>query len=223
MKFPKTTIYLLLISSILITVLLWISLIYLNNGWYPVDYFTQNIIGFKYAGKATALATTILICWSFFLNSKFGWTKIFFENGLEVIALNKLVTKWAFVLMIIDPIFLAVNRLPNLSLFFNFFGFRYTSGSYSIGHNLGLITLLLIAFLTIIIPQKWISTTSQVVFRSFFGLIPFLLISHIFFVKSDISKYLPLAIWVYGFLTIAIFAFIYGIYLDAKQIPVTKK
>lgn len=217
MKFSQKIINLTIISSVVITIFIWISQIYLNNGWYPVDYFTKNIIGFKYAGKASALSATILICWSFMLNTRFGWTKYFFEDNQSIIETNKNVTNWAFVLMFIDPIFLAINRLPNISLFLSFFGFRLTSGSYSIGHNLGLVSLLLIVFLTFIIRQKWLSKVSLAMFRSLFGLIPFLLICHIFFVRSDISKYLPLTLWVYGFLVVAMLSYIYTVYLDLKN------
>jgi hypothetical protein len=209
--FPKL-IYTSIIVSVMVTIVLWLSQIAINNSWYPTDSLTKYTILFKYIGKATALVTTILICWSFFLNPRFVWTKKFFANSQQVIETNMFVTRWAFIFMFVDPIFLAVNRLPNVPLFINFFGFRFTSGLYGIGHNLGLITIILIVFITIMLRQKWLDATVRVIFRSFFGLLPFLLITHIFFVKSDISKFLPLTIWVYGWLVFAIMAFLLQTY-----------
>ncbi len=211
-------IYACIIGSVFITLFLWLSQLILNNGWYPTDVLTKNTIYFKYVGKATALTTTILICWSFFLSPRFFWTQQFFANPQKVIETNILVTRWAFVLMFVDPLFLAVNRLPNIPLFIEFFGFRITNGLYGIGHNLGIISLLLVVLITIILRQSWLDTTVKIIFRSFFGLIPFLLICHIFFVKSDITKYLPLTIWIYSWLICAVITYLYHVY---KEIRIT--
>jgi hypothetical protein len=209
-------IYSCIIGSIIVTLLLWLSFLTFNDGWYPTDLLTKNTIIFKYLGKATALTTTILICWSFFLSPGFAWTKRFFATPQNVISTNMVVTKWAFILMFVDPIFLAVNRLPNVPLFINFFGFRITSGSYGIGHNLGLVALLIIVIITVVLKQTWIDSAVKTIFRSFFGLIPFVLICHIFFVRSDISKFLPLAIWIYSWLICAIIAYVYQVFRQLK-------
>jgi hypothetical protein len=222
MKRPKKLVLWLILSTLVFTVILWLSQLAIYEGWYPVDSLTKHTIVFKYIGKAAALVTTILICWSFLLNSKFGWVNHLISTKQEIVTLNKNVTKWAFLLMFVDPVFLAVNRLPNIPLFIQFFGFRFTSGSYGLGHNLGIISLLLIVFITLALRQDWIDPLVKTIFRSFFGIIPFLLIVHIFFVKSDVSRYLPLTIWVYGWLSMGIIAYIYSIYIEVctKNNPV---
>jgi hypothetical protein len=212
MKHYSRIVYMCIIVSVVLTILLWLSQLMIHNSWYPTDSRTIYTIPFKYFGKATALSVTILICWSFFLSPVFGWTKQFFANPQDVVTTNKVVTRWVFIMMFVDPICLALNRLPDIPLFFNFFGFRATSGSYGIGHNLGLLSLILIVFITLILKQSWLNVVVHALFRSFFGLIPFLLITHIFFVKSDVSTFLPLSIWMYGWLICAILAYLYQLY-----------
>jgi hypothetical protein len=192
-----------IISTILFTIALWISQLYLYDGWYLTDTITQKIIILKYLGKTAAFATTLLICWNFVINCKTNWHKSFMSHE-ERIALSKWTTNASLVLMFLDPIFLSLMRINDPVNIPKFFLFREWGLYYSIGHNLGLIIILLIMCLTIILRLKWINNVSKIVFRSFFGLIPFLLILHIFFVASDISKYPVLGVWFYGWLVLAI-------------------
>ncbi len=202
----KTKIYILV--SIIITILIWYIQLYIYDGWYFVDPKLENIIIFKYLGKITAFATTILICWSFLLNYRLPIIRKLFKNPVEVRELNIFTTKWAFILMFFDPIFLAVNRLPDLSLYIRFFAFRSNSSFYGIGHNLGIVILLIILFTTIFLRQNYFNSTAKVIFRSFFGIIPFLVLLHILFVQGDVSRYPSLRVWVNGWIILAIFCHI---------------
>lgn len=203
----SSAIYITIILSVLLTIGLWLSQLYIFDGWYPTDSITRYTIFYKYIGKVTALATTILICWSFVLTSKLKlFSSVTTPNKINI---NKVVTRWAFVLMFFDPLLLALNRLPNLGLFWQFFGFRYTSNTYGIGHNIGIVALLVIILITILLRQDWLDTGVKVFFRSFFGLIPFLLIAHIFFVKSDVTRYPVLGLWIFSWLSMSVLSYIW--------------
>lgn len=206
MKLSKiSTLYTIIVISVIFTIGLWLSQLYISDGWYPTDYITKNIILFKYVGKITALSATMLICWSFILSSKINWFASI--TKLDKININKIITRWAFVLMFFDPLLLAINRLPNLSLFLNFFSFRFTSNLYGIGHNIGIITLSTIVVFTFLLRQNWLDMGIKIFFRSFFGIIPFLLVAHIFFVKSDVTRYPLLGFWIFSWLIISVLSY----------------
>ena len=110
--------------------------------------------------------------------------------------------------MFIDPILLAFNRLPNIPLFLQFFGFRPITSLYGLGHNLGLFLIILIIGCTLILKLDWINSLVRNLVRAFFGLVPFLIFAHILLVKGDISRYLPLQIWIFGWIIVSIIAFV---------------
>ena len=182
-----------------------------------MDNINQVAAILKYVGKATALAATILICWSFVINPKLG--NIINSLGSQQQLLQKKIqiTRIAFILMFVDPILLAFNRLPDIALFIKFFGFKPTTSMYGIGHNLGLILILLIVVCTLVLKAKWTIQLIKNIIRAFFGLIPFLLFAHILFVKGDISRYLPLQIWIFSWIIIAIIAFVSATINELKK------
>lgn len=202
-----------IISLILLsTILLWLSQLYIYNGWYTTDLITKKTIGLKYIGKATALISTILICLSFIV-SKTNKIISKYLSELEIVNTNKMITKYAFILIFIDPIFININRIYNLPLFLDFYKFQNSSSFYSIGHNIGIVAILTITILTILIRMNFIDTLTKVFFRSVFGIIPFLIILHIFFVGGDISKYPLLGVWMYGWLILSIFMYAKTLFL----------
>lgn len=201
---------LLIVASIFFTILLWLSQLYLNNGWYFTDLIIKNTIAFKYIGKALALATTILICWSFILSANYKIFKL--QNLEEQIELNKKITKYAFCLMFLDPILLSLMRIYKPDSILYFFRFRSWSVGYDIGFNVGIVLILLILLLTVILKRKQLDKLAQVFFRSFFGLIPFLILLHIYFLEGDIKRYPLLGVWMLLWLTFAIVSFVKPIF-----------
>ena len=206
----------LILGSVLFTLILWFGQIWLYNGWYFVDNINRTAVTLKYFGKASALITTMLICWSFIINPSFEWCQKLF--GQKELLLQKKIqlTKIAFVLMFVDPILLAFNRLPDIGLFLQFFGFRPITSLYGIGHNLGLILIILIVGCTLILKFSWINNLLRNFLRAVFGLIPFLIFAHVLLVKGDISKYFPLQIWIFGWILVSILAFVTATIIELK-------
>lgn len=168
--------------------------------------------------------TTILICWSFILspNSLFN-IYLFKVKPSTLILINKRVTSMVIVSMFVDPILLAMNRMPNVNLFLSFFEFRSAASYYGLGHNIGIIILLILLLGTLVLQQKFVSSVAKVMFRSFFGIIPFLLLSHIFFVQGDVSRYKLLGVWMYGWIALAIIFYISTVFVEYPKDLETKQ
>ena len=204
----------LIVGSVLFTLILWFGQIWYYGGWYFVDNINQVAVILKYIGKATALTATILICWSFVLTPSIKFVANLFGNKTQLLQKKIQLTKIAFAIMFIDPILLAFNRLPNIPLFLQFFGFRPITSLYGLGHNLGLLLIILIVGCTLVLKLDWINSLVRNLVRAFFGLVPFLIFAHILFVKSDISRYLPLQIWIFGWIGVSIIAFVASVIAD---------
>ncbi len=207
----------LVVTSLLFTIILWFGQIWYFNDWYFVDKINEFSVFLKYIGKATAIITTILICWSFILNAiLLDFCKIKIDKS-KLLTKKIQITKVAFVLMFVDPIFLAFNRLPNVGLFAQFFFFKPATSLYGIGHNIGLGLLLLIFFGTIFTKLTFVDRFVKGFFRGLFAIIPFLILIHILFVKSDITKHLPLQLWIFSWLVTAIFTQIISIAIEFQS------
>ncbi len=198
----------LILGSVLFTLILWFGQIWFYGGWYFVDNINHVAVTLKYIGKATALSATILICWSFVLTPSIRFVASLFGNKAQLLQKKIQITKIAFVLMFIDPILLAFNRLTSIPLFLQFFEFRPITSLYGLGHNLGLLLIVLIVGCTLILKLNWLNSLVRNLSRAFFGLVPFLIFAHILFVKGDISRYLPLQIWIFGWIGVSIIAFV---------------
>ena len=155
-----------------------------------------------------SLIGTILLCYSFVLGSRSRFLENIFGGLDKVIKLHHIVGGISFVLLINHPILLAIKALPNLNL-----ASKYLFLSTIFEYNTGIIALygmIILLFLTIIIKLTyyiWIKTHDT------FGIILFFACLHIFFISSDVSRYLPLRIWVFCNLAIGAFFYIYKVFL----------
>lgn len=155
-----------------------------------------------------SLIGTILLCYSFVLGSRSRFLENIFGGLDKVIKLHHIVGGISFVLLINHPILLAIKALPNLNL-----ASKYLFLSTIFEYNTGIIALygmIILLFLTIIIKLPyniWLKTHDT------FGIILFFACLHIFFISSDVSRYLPLRIWVFCNLAIGAFFYIYKVFL----------
>lgn len=194
--------YTLILSSLFITMALW-----LGSKLYAQDWFENP---FKYPAKAASLCATILMCWSIILSTRLHFLENYFAGLDKMYQIHKRMGKWAFYCIIFHPLFLAANRLPDMPKFLGGLFFRAPGGDrYLWGHNLGVLTFLVMALLVsltlwIRIPyHKWKKT------HEWFGMVMLLCVIHIFVVNKDIASYPLLGVWMYCWLFIALLSFCY--------------
>jgi predicted ferric reductase len=132
-------------------------------------------------------------------------------GGLDkVYQMHKRVGKWAFLILLFHPLFLALDRLPRVRAFLGAMWFRRPAGDlYAWGQNVGVAALLLFAVL--IALTLWVKLRYHVWKRTheWFGLVVPMVILHVALVDADVAKYPLLRIWLYGLLVLAVASFIY--------------
>jgi len=155
-----------------------------------------------------SLIGTVLLSLSFILGSRAKFLEKIFGGLDKVVKMHHIIGGIAFVLLLHHPLFLVFSVLPNFKL-----ATQYVFLSSQLSYNPGVIALylmLLLLFLTMVIRlpyQIWIKT------HDFFGLVLFFASLHIFLITSDVSRYLPLRIWMFINLAIGLFFYIYKVFL----------
>lgn len=188
--------------TIAITLAIW-----LGNKWYFNDWFANP---YKYPAKAASLSATVLLCWCVLLSTRNQVLEKYFQGLDKVYQIHKRLGKAAFWLIILHPLFLALDRLPDLVAFLQRLWFIAPNGDgYTIGHNLGLAALLLMVVL--LIPTFWVKIPYHRWKRihEWFGALLVLVVVHIFAVSQDVADYPLLKYWMYGMLSLALVSFIY--------------
>ena len=189
-------------STVGITLALWLG----SKGYYG-DVFADP---YKYPAKAASLSATVLMCWGAILSARFRPLERFFGGLDKVYQVHKRIGRWAFFIILFHPLFLSAHNLPDLSTFFLEMAFRRPLGSrYLWGQNLGVAAFLLMAVLMIL--TLWVKLPYHRWKKSHegFGLVLFLVAAHILVVDRDVAAYPILAIWVYGFLILALACIVY--------------
>lgn len=191
-----------IVLSLAITMLLW-----LGSKWYAQDWFDNP---FKYPAKAASLSATILMCWCLLLSTRLRLLEKYFDGLDKMYQLHKRSGKLAFYCILFHPIFLAVDRLPDLSLFLSRLFFLSPAGDrYLWGHNIGVATLLLM--LALITPTLWIKFQYHHWKKTheWFGLVMILTTIHTLVVNRDMEAYPLLGLWMYSWLLLALVCFFY--------------
>ncbi|KKT35153.1 MAG: Membrane flavodoxin oxidoreductase [Candidatus Collierbacteria bacterium GW2011_GWC1_45_47] len=156
------------------------------------------------AAQLFALLGVTLVCLNFFISTRsrtlawiYGGFDVMFKHHHNHGAI-------AFTLLLFHPLLMFFNALPQKDLAMKFIFY-----SDVIAYNLGL-TALLILTLTLIftflikLPYHiWLLT------HRFLGLFLIVASLHIFFIGSDISYFLPLKIWIYSLLFLALASLAY--------------
>lgn len=155
-----------------------------------------------------SLLGTVLLCYSFVLASRARFLEKIVGGLDKVIKLHHIVGGVSFVFLINHPILLAVEALPNFNL-----ASKYLFLSNIFEYNVGVVALyimILLLLLTLVIKlpyDLWLKTHDT------FGIVLLFASLHIFFINSDVSRYLPLRIWMFSNLTIGMFFYVYKVFL----------
>jgi predicted ferric reductase len=192
-------------TVIVITILATLA-IWLGSKWQANDWFTNP---FKYPAKAASLGATVMFCWGFFLSARNRKIESYFGGLDKVYQIHKRLGKWSLPVIALHPIFLALDRLPDLPAFLGRLWFVLPRGDrYETGHNLGVAAFLLL--LALLAPTLWVKVPYHRWKRchEWFGLFLAVVIAHIVVVDRDIASYPLLRAWVYSLILLAAGSFI---------------
>jgi len=194
------------LKPVIVTVAITLA-IWLGSKWYFNDWFENP---YKYPAKAASLSATVLFCWSFVLSARNRTLEDYFGGLDKIYQLHKRIGKTAFRLIVLHPLFLVMDRLPDLVAFLRRLWFISPDGDrYLKGHNLGVV--LFLTMIALLVPTLWVKIPYHRWKRTheWFGAFLVLLIVHILFVNRDIAAYPFLKYWVYGLLCLALASYIY--------------
>ena len=181
--------------------------IWLGSKWYYIDWFVNP---YKYIAKTASLSSTVLMCISILLSTRWRFLERFFGGLDKVYQVHKRIGRWSFFLILLHPVFLAVDRLPDITAFFQAMWFQHPKGDHYLwGQNVGVATL--IGFAALIALTLWIRIPYHRWKRTheFFGLILLAVGAHIFLVNADVARYPVLTGLIYSFLILALCSFVY--------------
>ena len=189
------------VLTVALTLVLW-----LGSKWAFNDWFDNP---FKYPAKAASLSATVLFCWCVVLSTRNRLLERYFRGLDKVYQVHKRLGKAAFWLILLHPLFLALDRLPDLAAFLHRLWFIAPQGDrYLLGHNLGVGALLLLVLL--LIPTLWVKIPYHRWKRTheWSGAFLLLLIVHVVVVDRDVAAYPLLRLWLYGLLSLALGSFL---------------
>ena len=194
------------LSLIFITVGITLT-IWLTSKWYYQDWFVNP---YKYIAKTASLSATVMICCCVLLSTRWRALENFFGGLDKVYQVHKRIGRWSFFLILLRPVFLAVDRLPDIPSFLQAMWFYQPEGDrYLWGQNVGVIALIGLAVLITltlwlkIAYHRWKRT------HEFFGLVLLIVCAHVFLVNADVARYPFLTGWIYGWLGLALGSFVY--------------
>lgn len=188
--------------SVAFTLALW-----LGSKWYFQDWFADP---FKYPAKAASLSATVLMCWCILLSTRWRFLEEWFHGLDKVYQVHKQLGRLAFFTILLHPLCLGLDRLPDLVGVLRDMWFRVPEGdTYLWGQNLGVAALLVMSLLVAL--TLWFKPPYHLWKRSheYFGLVLGMVVAHILLVDADIAAYPLLRLWMYGLLLLALAAFAY--------------
>ncbi len=151
--------YGLILATVLLTLLIWMF-----SKWYYLDWFTSP---YKYPAKSASLIATMLMCWAVILSNRWRRLEKYFGGLDKVYQVHKHIGRWVFFIILAHPLFLALNRLPDLGRFLGYMWFQDPQGErYEWGQNLGVAGLLLMAGL--IAVTLWIRLPYHIQIKNIF-------------------------------------------------------
>lgn len=164
-----------------------------------------------------ALLGTFLFCFTYILTTRWNMVEKLFGGLDKVYRVHHMVSGIAFVMLLYHPLLLALKALPDVN-----FALRYLIPTNNYTNNAGLFALsLMIALLVLTIfvnlPYHiWLKT------HQFFSVVLFSAAIHIFLISSDISRSLPLRIWMFFWLAVALFSIFDNLFLSKLYRPFLK-
>lgn len=184
---------LLIISTIVFTIIIWISGLSVNTQ------ISLNLLARMYG-----LIGIVLLCWNYILSTRFKILEELFDGLDNLYSVHHWIGKWGFLLILSHPILLILNGL-DIGININQYIIPTSNASYSFG-VLGLYLLIILLFVTLVIKlpyHLWKLT------HDFMGIPLFILFLHVVLISSDTSRNLILRYWILGFILIAIISYVY--------------
>jgi predicted ferric reductase len=191
----------LITASVILTLIIWIA-----SKWYFQDWFSDP---FKYGAKIASYTAVILMSWSLILSTRLQILENLFGGLDTVYQVHKKIGKYGFYIIFFHPLFLSLNRLPYVMNWIRFFGFQEAVSNYTISHNLGIFTLLLM--IVLISLSLYIKIPYHVWKKSheYFGLVYIMAIMHVVLVEANIVQYPILRFWMFGWFAAGLLSFLY--------------
>ena len=176
----------------------------------PVD-FSWNTNVLVIVSQVLSLIGTVYLSLSFLLSSRFSFLEKMI-GGLDIVyKIHHMLGALSFIALLHHPLLLAVGKIPNTQL-----ALRYFIPAENIGYNFGIyalaaMTLLLLFTLFVQLPYHiWKNLHSGMGIVLLFGML------HIFFITSDVSRFMPLQIWMFFWMSFGLISFIYKYFFYQK-------
>lgn len=190
--------------------------------WYQMSpmliRFGSKYAAFVSVGELTGLAGGVLFAISLILSGRFAFTEPLFGGMNKVYIAHHIIGGVAFMLLLVHPLILIV---PRAMISFNKAALFLVPGqnfSDTLG-ILALLSLMILLILTYYVNLKyhiWKSTHKLLGVAFFFGFL------HAFFTVSDISRNMPLRLYVLGLCAVALVVYLYrtvfGMWLVKKHV-----
>lgn len=165
--------------------------------------------------QLTALIGTTLLAWSYFLSARWRTMETLFGGLDKTYKYHHITGGLTFIFLLQHPLLLAINMTPHPSAVSTFFipgpRLAYNFGIFS----LYLLLVLLAVTLYLRLPYHIWKTTHE-----FMGLVIILGGLHAYLIPSDVSRFLPLRIWMLGLISLSVLAFVYIKFLYHRIGPV---
>jgi len=155
-----------------------------------------------------SLVGVVLLSFTFVLGSRSKFLENWFGGLDEVNKKHQRLGKISYFLLLLHPLLLAVNVLPNVKAATNFL-YLSQNNVYNFG-VLALYLMTAVLFLTLVMKLPY---HIWIVSHDFMGLVLLLGIFHVFLVESDVSHYLPLRGWILFMLGTGFYFYIYKVFL----------
>jgi predicted ferric reductase len=168
------------------------------------DPTTMKDLPFLALAQWTALLGTVLLAISFVLTTRERVFEYMFGGLDKVYKAHHLYAGISFLLLIHHPIFLVLNTVPKVQLAMMYIvpgtNLAYSLGIFAILSMIGIMCLTLFIDLPYHVWKKTHEWTGLVIFLG--GL-------HTMLIRSDVSRYMPLRVWMLGWIMIGVVAFLY--------------
>lgn len=198
-RFRSTGIWFVALSSLLT---LWLYVLSKS------DTYPWSSQFFSVASQTTALLGTLFLALSFILATRAKWLESVF-GGLDIVyKLHHVFGAVSFILVLHHPLLLVVRALPSVSV-----AAAYLTPFADLANTFGqlaLMTLLVLLVLTFFVKlpyQIWKMT------HEWMGLAILFASLHVMLISSDVSRYLPLRVWMLSWIAAGCIAFIYRRFL----------
>ncbi len=183
-------------ASLLVTYALWLGAMGASDEWYDNPWL--------YPAKIGSHGALILMCWAFFLATRFRAVEWLFGGLDKVYKAHRYIGESAFFLIFLHPVFLAVAHADSMSAFSHYLWF---SGDWV--RNTGLIALSIFVLL-VVLSIYWKSAYHRwKLSHDFFGVLLVLIIFHAVLSNGEIMQYPVLWAWHGTWVLLALAAFVY--------------